>query len=278
MPSAVNVPTGYTYANEKDLEAYSALQVPMFAANIREEDLPREVDPRKWHRIEDQGSQGSCQGHMLSSICEGLYFIETGDSTIQLSRNGAYRWSQIEDGIRGDQGSTLEGGIRAAKKGLCLEKFFPYTSQYAPVIPREAEQNRTFKLVTHGKIPKESGAHELAHMILGQGLHLIGFGMKWTDEMDKQSKIMKYTGRGRGGGHAVAILGYLFIDGDLYFVLANSWGTKFWGDKGYKLVHYKAFDQIVRYGWNVTFSYSDLDGFDVPRTYPDLSIILDILK
>lgn len=274
MLSPSNQFTGYIYGNEADQVAFAAASEPTLLTSIT---LPEEVDPTIWHLIEDQLRQGSCQGNMLTTILEGCMYYDTGNNepNFQLSRNAAYRFSQEEDGIRGDQGSTLEGGIAAARKGLPLAKYFPYTETYSSRIPEAARKNRDYKLVTANKLPKNNQPHEVAHNALGSRLYLIGLGMKWTNEMDSQSVIMRYTGRGAGGGHAVAIVGYKFIDGELYFWLANSWGTRFWGQKGYKLVHYKAFDQIMAHGWNVGFTYSDLKDFDKPRY--DFSIITDIL-
>src|SRR5262245_33966357 len=75
---------------------------------------PPEIDPRPWHRIENQGSMGSCQGHALSSVCEFAYHIATSE-VIQFSPLFAYYATQQIDGLLGrDVGSTISGGMECA--------------------------------------------------------------------------------------------------------------------------------------------------------------------
>ena len=135
--------TGYEYGNERDLlelenlnKKYSKLLRQSFSTD----DIPDEVD-FSWHVLENQMRQGSCQGHSLTSCMEGCYWIDSGGKTVELSRNAGYRFSQMEDGISGDQGSTLSGGVAAAKKGVCKEEYFPYTETYSRRIPKAAFDN-----------------------------------------------------------------------------------------------------------------------------------------
>ena len=138
--SPAEVFTGYEYGNSVDIEEYERSSLMMASLCSKESSrlrsVPDEVD-FTWHRQENQMRQGSCQGHSLSSCLEGCYWIDSGGKTVDLSRNAAYRFSQQEDGIRGDQGSTLSGGVTAARKGICEEKWFPYTETYARSIPRK---------------------------------------------------------------------------------------------------------------------------------------------
>jgi C1A family cysteine protease len=271
---------GYLYGNSSDQARKSfALKLTSSSAEFKP------FDATKWHKVEDQGQQGSCQGHMLSSILEGLYIIENNgqkrEQTLHLSRNAAYRFSQEEDGIRGDQGSTLSGGIAAALKGLPLEKYFPYTTNYSHDIPTKARETRDYKLITHRRI---ESAEDLSNA-MSSGLFLGGMGIKWTDELDSQKVISKYRASGFGGGHAVALLGQSDDSNhsnpfgpkvsEPYFMLPNSWGLS-WGQNGWKKVTFDGFNKIVRHGWNAVFAYSDLADLE-PRPM-DFSIITDILK
>lgn len=268
--------TGYEYGNERDLlelenlnKKYSKLLRQSFSTD----DIPDEVD-FSWHVLENQMRQGSCQGHSLTSCMEGCYWIDSGGKTVQLSRNAGYRFSQMEDGISGDQGSTLSGGVAAAKKGVCKEEYFPYTETYSRRIPKAAFDNRSeFKLVTAVPLQKDNPAAQLCQWI-GKGRGFCAIGMKWTSEMDSQSKITKYSGRGAGGGHAVGFLGYSLPNKTVKLV--NSWGYR-WGKNGVKDVSFDAFNKIINYSWNHGYLYSDIEDIEVERDIPDYSIIGEVV-
>jgi hypothetical protein len=268
--------TGYEYGNERDVVAYeNACNLAKLQYSYKDgfDDVPDEVD-FSWHILENQMRQGSCQGHSLTSCLEGCYWIDTGGDTVQLSRNAGYRFSQIEDGIRGDQGSTLSGGVQAARKGICLEKYFPYTETYSSRIPRAAYNNRKdYRLVTAVPILKDNPVEHVVTWI-GKGKGFCAIGMKWTSEMDSQSVIRNYSGRGRGGGHAIAFLGYSKVSKTIKLV--NSWGNR-WGMNGVKDVTFDAFNRIIRYGWNHGYLYSDLADIERERKVPDFSIISDVV-
>jgi C1A family cysteine protease len=275
--SPAEVFTGYEYGNETDIQEYeSSLErtsSSYLMNSLNVDNIPDEVD-FTWHRQENQMRQGSCQGHSLTSCLEGCYWIDSGGMTVNLSRNAGYRFSQVEDGITGDSGSTLSGGVRAAKKGICEEKYFPYTETYSRRIPQAAYDNRSkYKLVKSVPIAKDSPAMQVINWI-GSGRGFCAIGMKWNSEMDSQSKISKYTGRGSGGGHAVSFLGYSLRDETLKLV--NSWGFH-WGSNGVKDVTFKAFNQIMRYGWNHGYLYSDIEDIEKVRSIPDFSIIGDVV-
>ena len=42
----------------------------------------------------------------------------------------------------------------------------------------------------------------------------------------------KYLSYRLNGGHAVSLIGYVYIDGKLYWEMQNSWG-KYWGNEGF---------------------------------------------
>lgn len=272
--------TGYEYGNETDQVSFESLKQLYSDSSYQDswmdggKDIPDEVD-FSWHVQENQMRQGSCQGHMLTSCLEGCFWIDTkGQTPVQLSRNAAYRFSQIEDGISGDQGSTLSGGVTAAKKGIPLEDFFPYTETYSRRIPKSAYENRKdFRLALAVPIEKTKPSKQVVDWI-GKGKGFCGIGIKWTSEMDNQSTVRRYTGRGRGGGHAVCFLGYSLSRNTLKLV--NSWGYG-WGNNGVKEVSFEAFDSMMRHGWNMGYLYSDLVDIEVTRDVPDFSIIKDVV-
>lgn len=218
---------------------------------------PPEIDPRPWHRIEDQGEMGSCQGHALSSVMEMAYHIATGQ-VIQFSRMFAYLASQKVDKLDyKDQGSTLAGGRKAAMTyGCCPEESFPYPNpvRYSPNIPTAAfGAAKPFKIQSSSIIR----GYDDAFKYLSSGQGGVEIGIMWPDDLrpDQNGVIRSYRPTGRDGGHAVCFLGYN-RDGLLY--LANSWGVGNWSADGWALVTPECVNAMARADGNVMIGLSDL--------------------
>lgn len=214
----------------------------------RDKQLPAEVDPEKMgFLIEDQLQMGACQGHDLSSCCEWNILQEHG-VTVQLSRWFAYRMTQRIDGITGDRGSTISGGLKLAREtGLCLEELCPYPDSYVSFAPTQ-EQLASAALYRCGAWvdfrnnpgdPWDSALQWLA------AYGTISIGIQWPPGLNSQFIIEAFA-PGGSGGHAVAILGYVRINGVLYLKVANSWNKR-WGRKGYFLISRRAFLQMLEH-------------------------------
>ena len=261
--------TGYTYANDADR---NLPEIDLgFLTSITDAEIPEVVDPRTFHVVEDQLRQSSCLGNSLSSCLEHCYYLDTDGKSVQLSRNAAYRFAQEADGIRGDQGATLSGGMVAAKAGIPEEKYFPYTETYARRIPKDAYDHRDeYKIVEAKRLPKGGDfAKSLVKWIgTGKGSGIIG--VKWTSSMDEMDVIDRYSYRGSGGGHAVAVLGYDLGQGTV--TIANSWGIRWSGD-GFVDMTFEAFNSMLSYKYNNCCVFSDLDNIESIREYPDFSAI-----
>ena len=122
---------GYWLHDDEDQNFLSSLpgEDPVLAMRGTYKEIA--FDPRKVMKVENQGSVGSCQGHALSSCVELCYYIATGDLTRQLSRQYAYVETQRIDGISGDRGSTISGGIKlATTKGIPEESLWKYSGRY----------------------------------------------------------------------------------------------------------------------------------------------------
>jgi hypothetical protein len=257
-----DVATGYQINNESDAEIDS-----LPSGLVSTQDIPSAVDPTTFHKIENQGSQGSCQGQAISSMMECCFFLETGQTDLEISRNFAYRASQQEDNIRGDLGSTLSGGIAACKKGLCREMYFPYTDTYSKRIPKAAFDNRAEFQIEIGKqvIGDDKNAEFIRNWI-GSGLGAAVIGVSWNKFCENQI-ITDYRSIGRSGGHAVVILGYT----PKTLIWANSWGRNVFKD-GYQEITDSAFNKMMQPSGNRLVVYSDIKNLE-PRIYPDLSSI-----
>lgn len=244
-------------------------------------DLPERVDPRNhpqagqgFLQVENQGSIGSCQGNSLTECGEFCYTLATG-LVIQLSRMFAYLISQMADGIKGDRGSTLNGGTKAARDvGFCPESNAPYPSSYPGwswVTSKMKELAAKIKLRSHAVIKTVDAAKQF----LGSGLGVLQIGMGWNDYMqpDSDGCITNWRPTARMGGHAVTIVGYV-LDSDVgresgdgyWFLLKNSWGLR-WGKRGYAYVSPRAMQLILGHQWTVLIGRSDMDT-PTPRPIP----------
>ncbi|MFO0919685.1 MAG: C1 family peptidase [Planctomycetaceae bacterium] len=241
--------------------------------------VPDRIDPRPWHRIENQGSMGSCQGHALSSVCEMAWRIATGCTSqkkmIQFSPLFAYIMSQRKDGISGDQGSTINAGrLTAMQDGCCPLDLCPYPDpvQYTDRISREAiKAAAEFKIRSHSLCRNYDDV--FAFLASGQGG--VEIGIAWGDQMmECRSGVLErfYPGQ---GGHAVCFLGYddelQDRQGRRYLWLANSWSER-WGDHGWARVSPAAVDQMCRHQDTVMCGLSDMPvDDDRAREIPDFA-------
>lgn len=168
-----------------------------------------------WHKAENQGQMGSCQGNALTSVLERLWRVSTGE-TIQLSRIFAYLATQKLDGLIGrDVGSTISGGAKLALNyGVPLEINTGYPSTY----PMGAAANkilskpnydagRPYKAVSACAIGEDP---EEAYSLIGGGGG-ISLGILWYQGIIPSDRVIRRYAppAGTRSGHAVSNLGYL---------------------------------------------------------------------
>lgn len=209
---------------------------------VKESSIPP-FNPRSYtldvFKIRNQGSVGACQGFALASCLEVCLYQLTG-RIYRMSAMGAYIWSQQEDGLlrEGDVGSTLSGGNKAAKKGLCLESIWPYTGQYSRNIPSGAEQARIFNLVASQPITDVAKAKEW--MESGWPVQT---GITWADSDMNKPVVDTYYGPARSGGHSTFLWGIDPVNG--MAINHNSWGQ--WQKNGTQLWSWNALDAMIRW-------------------------------
>jgi len=224
-------------------------------------------DPRKVMKVENQGSVGSCQGHALSSCVELCSYIATGDLTLQLSRAAAYYETQRIDGINGDSGSTISGGIKlATAKGIPREELWKYSGRYDNRRPSNwAEIEKDAENYKVGKSFKMS-SYDGVRTFLGSGQGGISIGISWGGEMDR-AIVNSFSGSG-GGGHALALLAIserLDVSGKPYIWMLNSWGSN-WGNAGWSEWAPAAVEQMLRHRYTACFGLSDMPNLK-PRKF-----------
>lgn len=145
------------------------------------------LDPRKLIRIENQGSQGSCAGHSLSSILEWCHTVATGGDVIQYSRAMAYYEAQRISGIRGDSGSTISAGVKLGMQtGLCIEELWKYPPRYDNTRP--ANYQAVLDNASKNKVGSATKitTYESYRVFLGAGLGGVHNGIAWGNGMNRQ--------------------------------------------------------------------------------------------
>lgn len=225
------------------------------------------LDPRQLLHIENQGSVGSCQGHSVSSVSEWVYIIATGDPSLQLSRAMGYYESQRLDGINGDSGSTIEGGVRLAKTvGICREQLWQYTGRYENRRPQNYDavlsDAANYKIATSVNLK----SYDAIRTFLGSGQGGVHLGITWNSSVDRD--IVESYHDGGGGGHSIGL--YSLSDrkdsqGRPYCWMMNSWG-KSWSGDGWAEWSPRAIEQMLTARWSVFVGLSDMPNVK-PRTY-----------
>lgn len=231
--------------DREDKEFLTALpEAPMQSSAWQSFSRPSEVSV-DWHRTENQGQIGSCQGHGLSSILERLAYVK--GNKIQLSEIFGYLATQRIDGLLGrDQGSTISGGAKLALKYGCPpESMTGYPRSY----PGRSDRNKVlseenyaaaeeYKAKSMWRVPRD---HEASLDFIGGGGG-ITFGISWYSGLIPRDRVVRSFNPGRSrGGHAMAVLGYN-KDGLLRAV--NSHGD------GEYLITEKAWDQMLKHSYS----------------------------
>jgi hypothetical protein len=210
----------------------------------------------EWHKDENQGRLGSCQGNDLSSCVERVEFVAEKPA-VQLSRIFAYLATQKLDGLLGsDRGSTISGGAKLAKNsGVCPEALTGYPGSY----PGSSARSQILSAANY----EAAGAHKVTSLwnapedpdearnwIGGGGA--ISLGIVWPG-IPSDRIIKKFSGG--SGGHAVAILGY----DPTYLVAVNSWG-----DGPFKITN-DAWRSMMRHSYTAAIG---LAGDEEPQPKP----------
>ncbi len=229
------------------------------------------LDPRDVLKIENQSNQGACQGHALSSVVEWVHCIQTGDFSLQLSRAMGYYETQRLDGIRGDRGSTISGGVKLAMNtGICAETFWTYPSRYSNGRPRNydavLQSAAKYKIGTSLRLR----SYDAIRTFLGAGLGGISIGIAWSSRVMSRAIVERYsTG---GGGHAIGLFALskrLDKKGRPYVWMMNSWGSKWPANantRGWSEWAPSAVEQIMRSGRTTAIGLSDMPNL-APRTF-----------
>jgi hypothetical protein len=202
------------------------------------------ADPRGVVAILNQGNQGSCQGHSLAMMFAICFWLATG-RWAAFSRAAAYYLSQLKNGLRGDVGSTLNGGNKVATgDGLCLELDWPYPRAYDPRRPASATTDK-FAYKLRRSRPFTTVEEMQAWMEAGLPIQT---GIDWNDSCNRE---VVDDWRPGGGGHSTSL--WLLSDGKPNNI--NSWGED-WCNDGVQKWTWKSVERMLNNSHTVFIGYA----------------------
>lgn len=222
-------------------------------------DIPDTLDLREKIPVRNQQSEGACNGFGKRAVDYLNHLLATGGEPQEFSGDGNYYVIQAIDGIRGDNGSTVSGGVTMAHQvGALRIEDFPETGNYDPGrLPRNYKDLAApFKCAKTAII--QSDHVNRVKQWLGLGYGGVWWGKAWGFRFDGRGNATAWSAS--GGGHATAILGY---DARGFHCL-NSWG-KAWQGTGWYYVPYDLFEKVCRHQWTVVAATSDMSEIK-PRT------------
>jgi len=162
------------------------------------------LDPRKVLRCENQGPVGSCRGHSGSTGAEWIRVLATREVGIELSPAWLYYETQRIDGIRGDRGSTIMGGVKLLQdRGIPLLSLWPYKPRYDNTRPANWQAIEADAAKHKIATAKRMTAYDGVRAWLGSGQGYVDCGIPWSSAYARP--VVESFGGGNGG-HAIALI------------------------------------------------------------------------
>lgn len=226
------------------------------------DDLRTIEEAEQLAKNEDQAQMNSCGGHGGTTAFERCYELDQG-VRVQFSRLFLYLRGKAQDGIAGDNGMTISGGVKQlATGGCCLEATFPYTGRYSEHVPTGADaEAANYRLGASVDVTAGGDPNDVAQRFLGLNMGALYCGCSWTNTWSNPvaGVIERWTQpSNRDGGHAWALVGLSprkDSRGRFYYWLANSWGVS-WGRRGFAELAPEAFAGMCAHRWTEAMALS----------------------
>jgi C1A family cysteine protease len=226
---------------ENDWGIANARDAGMLAAAA----IPAQKDLRaSWWTIGDQGETGSCVGWATADSVLRWHFVESGKITKTDRLAVRFIWMSAKETDVFDQrpttfiesdGTSLKAALDIARKFGCVhDRLLPFaTGKLYPGASKTfyaiAAQLKISAYINVGMDPSD-----WREWIANNGpiLTRLNVDKSWNNATENDGDLDAYIpyppGDLRGGGHAVALVGYT----EDRFIVRNSWG-KTWGDEGF---------------------------------------------
>jgi cathepsin B len=212
---------------------------PVFYGQVNKQ-LPESFDARtKWntciHPIRDQGNCGSCWAFAASEVLTDRFcIVSSGKIDIVLSPQDLVSCDDRDTGCKG--GYVFKSWDYLKDTGIVSDECLPYTSGKGDsgTCPFNSGEHRC----TKGEFKKyKASGHKHLDTIEGAKENLFKHGpieaafIMYDDLLSYKGGVYRRTSEKRLGGHLVKIIGWGKDDVGEYWLVANSWGTK-WGENG----------------------------------------------
>jgi len=200
--------------------------------------LPDHVDLRPtMPPVYDQGQLGSCTANAIGAAFDFERHLQ-GHPFLTPSRLFIYfNERTVEHTVKTDSGAQIRDGIKTTKTyGVAAEKLWPYAIAKFTVKPPAPVFKAALKnqAVEYARVPQ--AVESIQQVLAGGRPIIIGFTVyeSFESQAVAQSGVVPLPTPGEAvlGGHAVLIVGYETVAGQLRWIVRNSWGTG-WGDKGH---------------------------------------------
>lgn len=205
--------------------------------------LPEELDWRNINgvnyvsSVRNQGSCGSCYSFASLAMIESRLQIMTNNSVqVQLSPQDVISCSEYSQGCEGGF-PYLVAGKYAQDFGLIPEKCNPYKGKDEPCSEKKCARYYTADYSYVGGFYGACNEELMRIQLVKNGPLAVGFEV-YNDFMYYSSGIYHHTGLKDAlnffeeTNHAVLLVGYGVSNGEKFWIVKNSWGSK-WGEKGF---------------------------------------------
>lgn len=205
--------------------------------------------------ILNQKNTNSCTGHAAACACNILLSKITGvNKDYNINPFYPYYYARYIDGMQQvDGGAYVRSLMKALKQyGVCSCNL----SNPLKAPPNDVT-TKTFKLKDYKRL--SNLVEDIQYAIQIEHLPvIISFMVNWED-IDHNTGIIKTYDENSfrvDGYHAVVIIGWKYIDNELYFIIQNSWGKDF-GDNGLYYLHSEYITNICKTPdiWVFDFAY-----------------------
>lgn len=183
-------------------------------------------------RTEDQGSSPMCAAYSAAQWAENIRWMLTGSPYPDVNPLEVYKYAKKVDGMPDSDGTT----ITAALEALIKSDVALFDGNKCKV-----------KVVRPNRLSLKYAVHKFGCCLAGFNITEDWYKASYKDPVIKQNENASYF-----GGHCVLVCGY----DKRYVYVQNSWGEA-WGEYGFAMIEWGAFDRQFMYGGVIT---SVLDG------------------
>jgi cathepsin B len=230
----------FAYMPVEDIKAMMGTKLDI--VNYNDEDLPvadnipKEFDGRKdykkkaVHDIRDQQQCGSCWAFGATEALSDRFTLEKGEDVVLSPQHLV----SCDRGNFGCNGGYLNVAWNFMKNsGVASDKCYPYTSGSGSsgTCKTACADGSAFDLHFSETTSVTGDVAKTQTTIMNDGPVEAAFQV-YQDFMNYKSGVYEHKSGSLLGGHAIKCIGWGTENGVDYWLMANSWGTK-WGDKGF---------------------------------------------